>query len=230
MVRRSRLFFGILTFTALLGVVIWVSALHLQLLDGISSPVMPKARRAPSKPAQTDNAAAHDALAPQKVQVATSAHQTRPAIGAATDSAVTADARTNPPTSAPTTEHRSCTALQQQYGVQVGSSWGSLPAQLQQYWKQQACDNKINSAAVSAACVSWRQTADCDPKGAREPQRDLACTVTIISGSSGYCDCGARKIPSACNHQPFNCGQLCSSSTDPSFSGTHEQASLTDPL
>eukprot|EP00808_Paulinella_micropora_P004738 g81248.t1 len=60
-------------------------------------------------------------------------------------------------------------------------------------------------------CVSWRQTAGCDPAGPREPEMDRPCEETIPSGKSGYCECSNsnRAHPVECQHDPFNCTAEC---------------------
>mmetsp|Transcript_8169 Transcript_8169/g.17835 ORF Transcript_8169/g.17835 Transcript_8169/m.17835 type:complete len:475 (-) Transcript_8169:106-1530(-) len=68
--------------------------------------------------------------------------------------------------------------------------------------------------AASPKCVSWRQTAGCDPKGNRERQGDKPCTSLIEPGRSGYCECSvgsARHLVRqvTCDHRPFRCDTEC---------------------
>lgn len=82
-------------------------------------------------------------------------------------------------------------------------------------------------------CSAWRQTAGCDPNGAREPTHDQDCTALIADGSSGYCECKHKTsglINSApvsavssswlrgdivkmgqrsCKHDTMTCKQIC---------------------
>mmetsp|Transcript_17106 Transcript_17106/g.47745 ORF Transcript_17106/g.47745 Transcript_17106/m.47745 type:complete len:698 (-) Transcript_17106:291-2384(-) len=37
-------------------------------------------------------------------------------------------------------------------------------------------------------CIGWKQTSDCSPHGAREPEHDLGCNDPIPHGASGYCN------------------------------------------
>ena len=60
-------------------------------------------------------------------------------------------------------------------------------------------------------CVSWRQTKDCNPSGARQPQSDRPCKSKIRKGQSGFCECrdGIRTGEVACEHPEFTCDAKC---------------------
>ena len=45
----------------------------------------------------------------------------------------------------------------------------------------------LPTSTLANACISWRQTSNCDPDAIREEADDKSCTTTIHSGSSGYC-------------------------------------------
>ena len=64
-----------------------------------------------------------------------------------------------------------------------------------------------------AACLAFRQTAGCNPRGPREMQFDKACEALIPDGISGYCECGGGINVSAvtCDHPPFTCMEVCAS-------------------
>ena len=67
---------------------------------------------------------------------------------------------------------------------------------------------------ASLGCVSWRQTAGCDPNGKREPQNDKPCDDPIPHGFSGYCECegGVRREQVACDHGVLpSCEHACRS-------------------
>jgi len=64
-------------------------------------------------------------------------------------------------------------------------------------------------------CIKWRQTAGCDPKGAREKGGDKDCHEEIGIGSSGYCQCASstedkvRARAVSCDHRLFRCATEC---------------------
>ena len=60
-------------------------------------------------------------------------------------------------------------------------------------------------------CIGWRQTADCDPSGTREPAGDLPCHARVRNGISGFCDCGEGRhvMRVTCEHSAFSCGNAC---------------------
>uniref|UniRef100_K3X1Y8 MIR domain-containing protein n=1 Tax=Globisporangium ultimum (strain ATCC 200006 / CBS 805.95 / DAOM BR144) TaxID=431595 RepID=K3X1Y8_GLOUD len=64
---------------------------------------------------------------------------------------------------------------------------------------------------ANAHCVRWRATGGCDPHGVREPHNDAACSKTIASGLSGYCECEDRRRVRevTCDHHDFNCEEAC---------------------
>ena len=69
-------------------------------------------------------------------------------------------------------------------------------------------------APVSLQCVSWRQTANCDATGHHlEPKNDKPCSVPIVSGQSGYCECsgGIKRSMVGCDghSSPFTCDDVC---------------------
>jgi hypothetical protein len=81
---------------------------------------------------------------------------------------------------------------------------------------EQEIEEKIEETATTAApvkkkCMSWRQTGNCDPKGAREAAHDQPCDAVIHKGSSGYCECeaGRRVKESTCDHESFVCENEC---------------------
>eukprot|EP00298_Acanthocystis_sp_HF-20_P004006 c14353_g1_i1.p1 GENE.c14353_g1_i1~~c14353_g1_i1.p1 ORF type:complete len:271 (-),score=104.70 c14353_g1_i1:70-882(-) len=75
------------------------------------------------------------------------------------------------------------------------------------------------SFSSSLFCNGWKQTADCNPHGTREPLNDKDCTANILQGFSGYCECkkkGDRPgtfVPDnkffTCDHGPFTCQEIC---------------------
>ena len=54
-------------------------------------------------------------------------------------------------------------------------------------------------------CVSWRQTAGCDPNGDSESSGDRPCDVTVQEGWSGYCECadGIKLQLVGCGRESF---------------------------
>lgn len=60
-------------------------------------------------------------------------------------------------------------------------------------------------------CVAWRNTANCDPNGDREPTHDLQCHRRVPGTVSGYCECegGRHANPSGCFHKEFTCAAVC---------------------
>jgi len=76
------------------------------------------------------------------------------------------------------------------------------------------------SASNPLGCVMWRQTGNCDPfKGTREPQYDQACSRTIASSWSGYCECEeitpnettkiVKRAQVDCQHASLSCDDIC---------------------
>ena len=72
-------------------------------------------------------------------------------------------------------------------------------------------DNSTANNPMADTCVSWRQTANCDSSGEREPQHDLACNAVVSGDDSGYCECeGGRKANEVgCGHDQFTCEEAC---------------------
>ena len=60
-------------------------------------------------------------------------------------------------------------------------------------------------------CTAWRQTADCDPRGKREPANDLSCLKVPLTDVSGYCECAnGETIPLGCGRiELISCDELC---------------------
>ena len=60
-------------------------------------------------------------------------------------------------------------------------------------------------------CVSWRQSANCQPDGPREPSQDLSCTDPVLNGMAGYCECSGdrRAMNVTCEHSRFTCKSAC---------------------
>eukprot|EP00658_Telonema_sp_P-2_P003170 TRINITY_DN11163_c0_g1_i1.p1 TRINITY_DN11163_c0_g1~~TRINITY_DN11163_c0_g1_i1.p1 ORF type:complete len:199 (+),score=52.86 TRINITY_DN11163_c0_g1_i1:119-715(+) len=73
---------------------------------------------------------------------------------------------------------------------------------------------RAESASLSEqrSCVGWRQTAGCNPAGRREHGWDLGCSEMVLSGKSGYCECGGgvKLQEVSCEHAPFRCQEVCS--------------------
>ena len=67
------------------------------------------------------------------------------------------------------------------------------------------------TTSATTACVGWRQTGRCDPRGPREPEGDRSCDAIIKAEASGFCDCGHKRprVQVACNHAAFRCSQAC---------------------
>lgn len=65
--------------------------------------------------------------------------------------------------------------------------------------------------ASEMACVSWRQTGNCDPDGPREPTKDLPCSDEVPEDASGFCECadGRKAEKSGCGHALFTCADAC---------------------
>lgn len=73
-------------------------------------------------------------------------------------------------------------------------------------------DQEEQTGEPSRACVSWRQTGNCDGYGEREAEKDQACNAQIPNGLSGYCECeGDYKTAFVtCEHEPLICNEECS--------------------
>ena len=67
------------------------------------------------------------------------------------------------------------------------------------------------TTSATTACVGWRQTGRCDPRGPRVPERDKSCDAIITAEASGFCDCGQKqpRVLVACNHAALRCSQAC---------------------
>eukprot|EP01065_Artemidia_motanka_P014126 TRINITY_DN18099_c0_g1_i1.p1 TRINITY_DN18099_c0_g1~~TRINITY_DN18099_c0_g1_i1.p1 ORF type:complete len:1069 (+),score=319.29 TRINITY_DN18099_c0_g1_i1:58-3264(+) len=65
----------------------------------------------------------------------------------------------------------------------------------------------------NVSCGAWRQTADCDATGKRDPLHDKSCNVQLPWNVSGYCECadGEQRHAVGCqlNRPPFTCNQVC---------------------
>jgi hypothetical protein len=72
-------------------------------------------------------------------------------------------------------------------------------------------------------CRAWRQTAGCDPTGAREAMADEACGTIVPNGRSGYCDCIGRPDPKfSCEHTDLTCENACQQSAAAGSAGSME--------
>lgn len=47
--------------------------------------------------------------------------------------------------------------------------------------------NAVIALEPELSCLGWRQTGGCDPNGPHEPNNDVACNKSVLSGASGYC-------------------------------------------
>lgn len=60
------------------------------------------------------------------------------------------------------------------------------------------------------SCLGFRQTAGCNPLGAREAANDKECDEIVPPGVSGYCECRSVNTSKVtCNHLPFSCADIC---------------------
>eukprot|EP00659_Diplonema_papillatum_P007532 gene7532-11539_t len=67
--------------------------------------------------------------------------------------------------------------------------------------------------APGSPCVSWTQTANCDPNGKAEQTKP--CSEVIPKGRSGYCLCdGDRRMEYKCEHEPMTCQSVCETGED----------------
>lgn len=68
-----------------------------------------------------------------------------------------------------------------------------------------------SSTPEEQLCVSWRQTAGCEPFGKREPHFDRPCGVIVPPSASGYCECAGAEVASrvGCAHATFTCAEQC---------------------
>lgn len=85
-----------------------------------------------------------------------------------------------------------------------------------------AVDGAAASDAHDVYCVKWRTTKSCDPHGVREPRKDAACSATIPSGISGFCECeGRRRVREVdCDHHAFTCDDACAEDSSAELSCT----------
>jgi hypothetical protein len=67
------------------------------------------------------------------------------------------------------------------------------------------------TAESASYCIKWRATSNCDPHGQRDPQKDAACSNSIPSGLSGFCECEDRRRVREvdCDHHEFTCEEAC---------------------
>lgn len=63
----------------------------------------------------------------------------------------------------------------------------------------------------SMGCIGWRQTANCDPTGPRDPKEDKKCDAKITHSFSGFCECGGgyHVASVSCGHPTFSCDYMC---------------------
>lgn len=121
----------------------------------------------------------------------------------------------------------SCAMLKANCDSTFADVWQKPPAGLSSVPVWQHCRATCNrcdgggggrggSSGGESRCVKWRQTADCQPSGKRQPQSDQDCGRLIQNGWSGYCECsgGVRAGESACQHEPFKCEDKCQQQWD----------------
>jgi len=78
-------------------------------------------------------------------------------------------------------------------------------------------------------CVAFRQTAQCNPLGPREPQFDSPCLSFIEESRSGICQCkkGQPDVELACGHEADTCDSFCT--PDGALKGDEHSASHSIP-
>jgi len=106
-----------------------------------------------------------------------------------------------------------CQGQEDQVGKKIGAI-KNCPTleEIEQRKKHEDKLLKINSTEKieEDACISWRQTGNCDPNGPRELKNDRPCNILISSEASGYCECnGGDTAHSTCQHDPFTCDVEC---------------------
>jgi len=72
-----------------------------------------------------------------------------------------------------------------------------------------AHEERAHASELASACVGWRQTAGCDPGGAREPSADKTCEAEVSHGASGYCECRGTRVNFTCDHAELFCRDAC---------------------
>lgn len=72
------------------------------------------------------------------------------------------------------------------------------------------CSGDLGVPDQDLTCVRFRQTANCDPRGARSGA-GKHCEAQVESGDSGYCECrnGRKAREVGCGHRPFSCEVEC---------------------
>ena len=68
--------------------------------------------------------------------------------------------------------------------------------------------NQMSGTPDTYTCNAWRQTMDCDPDGAREPDQDLSCDHVISDRVSGYCECQDSATLELVSIFKVSCGHL----------------------
>ena len=67
-------------------------------------------------------------------------------------------------------------------------------------------EERAHASELASACVAFRQTAGCDPGGARESSADKACEDEVPRGASGYCECRGTRVTFTCVLGVVLCG------------------------
>ena len=70
-------------------------------------------------------------------------------------------------------------------------------------------EERAHASELAGACVGFRQTAGCDPGGARESSADKACEDEVPRGASGYCECRGTRVNFTCDHAELFCRDAC---------------------
>ena len=70
-------------------------------------------------------------------------------------------------------------------------------------------EERAHASELASACVAFRQTAGCDPGGARESSADKACEDEVPRGASGYCECRGTRVNFTCDHAELFCRDAC---------------------
>lgn len=74
------------------------------------------------------------------------------------------------------------------------------------------------------SCTAWRNAGGCTASGPREAANDLACSVSIDKGKSGYCECedGRKAAESTCHHDEFTCADECAKTPSASTTSVYK--------
>eukprot|EP00316_Scyphosphaera_apsteinii_P008428 CAMPEP_0119325270 /NCGR_PEP_ID=MMETSP1333-20130426/65384_1 /TAXON_ID=418940 /ORGANISM="Scyphosphaera apsteinii, Strain RCC1455" /LENGTH=447 /DNA_ID=CAMNT_0007333205 /DNA_START=52 /DNA_END=1392 /DNA_ORIENTATION=- len=110
-----------------------------------------------------------------------------------------------------------CSSLSNVCEKRFEDVWNTPPDGLSESHVWEKCPKTCNRCPPKEAttgddvCISWRQTADCNPNGKRQPGHDRSCNARIKKGSSGYCECrgGVRAGEVNCQHTEFTCQEKC---------------------